>query len=75
MSKKYLQPMRDFSLGIHDKTASNLIPDNALVEAQNAVLGRGSVSKRNGYQAARWAPTGTRETTWADIGEKNWGEM
>lgn len=43
--------MRDFSKGIIDKTAPNLIPDNALVDAENAVIESGSVSKRNGYQS------------------------
>lgn len=50
MVKKYLSSLRDFSLGINDKDSPNIIPDNALVEAQNALLGRGIVSKRHGYQ-------------------------
>jgi hypothetical protein len=49
MAQKLLYALRDFSLGINEKTAPNLIPDNALVDAENAVLERGSVSKRHGY--------------------------
>jgi hypothetical protein len=49
MGQKFLYALRDFSFGINEKTAPNLIPDNALVDAQNAVLGRGYVSKRHGY--------------------------
>ena len=48
-SPKLLYPMRDWSFGMNDKDSPNLIPDNALVEAQNAVIGRGFISKRNGY--------------------------
>lgn len=50
MSKKYLSTFRDFSKGQIDKDAPNLIPDNALVEAKNAIIGRGYVEKRYGYQ-------------------------
>lgn len=50
MSKK-MPPyvLRDFSAGLNDKDAANLIPDNALVDVQNAILGRGFISKRHGY--------------------------
>lgn len=75
MSTKYIHPMRDFSRGIIDSEASNLIPDNALVEAQNAVLGKGFVEKRNGYQTYAYTPTGTRLTKWSDLGSKKWGEL
>ncbi|WP_051291320.1 hypothetical protein [Fictibacillus gelatini] len=54
MSNKLLMTMRDFSAGINDKDAPNLIPDNALVDAQNAILGRGYASKRYGY--SRYTP-------------------
>ncbi|MED5042766.1 hypothetical protein P9848_12610 [Geobacillus stearothermophilus] len=50
MTQKFLYPLRDFSLGQNDKDAPNLIPDNALVEAKNAILGKGFVAKRHGYQ-------------------------
>ncbi len=51
MTKKHLHILRDFSKGINDQTAPNLIPDNALVDAENAVIGSGAVSKRHGYTA------------------------
>lgn len=49
MAQKLLTALRDFSAGINDKDAPNLIPDNALVDAQNAVIGRGFIAKRHGY--------------------------
>jgi hypothetical protein len=49
VAKKQLKTYSDFSKGINDKDAPNLIPPDALVEAQNAIIGRGSVSKRYGY--------------------------
>lgn len=50
MTKKHLHVLRDFSKGINDKKAPNLIPDNALADAENAIIGSGSVSKRYGYE-------------------------
>jgi hypothetical protein len=55
MAKKALVTLRDFSLGINDKDSPNLIPDNALVDAENAIIGRGFVSKRHGY--SKYTPT------------------
>jgi hypothetical protein len=49
MAQKLLYPLRTFELGINDKTAANLIPDQAVVDAKNVVFGKGPVSKRNGY--------------------------
>jgi hypothetical protein len=49
VAQKLLYPLRDFSLGINDKDDPALIADNALVDAQNAIVGRGYVSKRYGY--------------------------
>lgn len=49
MAKKLLYPLRTFELGINDKTAANLIPDQAVVDAENVVFGKGPISKRNGY--------------------------
>ncbi|WP_108669553.1 hypothetical protein [Peribacillus acanthi] len=50
MAKKYLFTLRDFSKGQNDKDAPNIIENNALVEAKNAIIGRGYVSKRFGYK-------------------------
>lgn len=54
-SPKLLYPMRDWSMGMNDKDSPNLIPDNALVEARNAIVGRGFISKRFGY--TKYTPT------------------
>lgn len=56
MTQKYLYSLRDFSLGVNEKDAPNLIPDNALIEAQNAILGRGFVSKRHGFTKYNTTP-------------------
>jgi hypothetical protein len=49
VSKKVAIDMKDFSAGMNSRDNANLIPDNALVDAVNVVLGRGFVSKRNGF--------------------------
>ncbi|WNS74235.1 hypothetical protein RRV45_15095 [Bacillus sp. DTU_2020_1000418_1_SI_GHA_SEK_038] len=49
VSPKLLYPLRTFELGINDKTAANLIPDQAVVDAENVVFGKGPFWKRNGY--------------------------
>lgn len=49
MAPKLLYPLRSFELGINDKTAANLIPDQAVVDAENVIFGKGPFSKRNGY--------------------------
>jgi hypothetical protein len=75
MTRKFLYPLRDWSLGQNDKDSPNLIPDNALVEAKNAILGRGFVAKRYGYIAYAWTPTGQRATVWSEFGFKKWSEV
>lgn len=52
MSQRISVDMKDFSVGMNNRDNANLIPDNALVEAINAILGRGFVSKRNGFSKA-----------------------
>ncbi|MED1948994.1 hypothetical protein [Brevibacillus centrosporus] len=42
-------PLPDFSAGLNNKDEANLIADNALADVQNAILGRGVISKRHGY--------------------------
>jgi hypothetical protein len=49
MSQKLLFTINDFSLGLNDTDAPNLIPDNALVDVNNMVVGRGYISSRHGY--------------------------
>lgn len=50
MTKKYLQTLQDWSKGMNDKDAPNLIADNALVDVENAIIGKGYIEKRFGYQ-------------------------
>lgn len=52
MSSRISVDMKDFSAGMNNRDNANLIPDNALVDAQNVILGRGFVMKRNGYSKA-----------------------
>lgn len=75
MNQKYIFALQDFSLGQNDKDAPNLIQDNALVEAQNAIVGKGFVSKRHGYQAYTNTPEVQRAIVWSDIGFKKWSEV
>jgi hypothetical protein len=49
MSQKVSVDINDFSYGMNSRDHANLIPDNALVDAQDVILGRGWVTKRNGY--------------------------
>lgn len=48
-------PLLDFSGGLNNKDDADLIADNQLADVQNAVLGVGFISKRDGY--AKHTPT------------------
>lgn len=74
MSKKVMSTLSDFSLGINAKDAANLIPANALTDAQNAVLSKGAISKRSGYERYVSSPI-EREATWNDIGGMKWSDL
>lgn len=74
MSGKFVSQFHDFSLGINVQDAANLIPDNALTEAQNAIVGRGFVAKRHGYEMVTSAPI-ERTLLWNDIGSKKWSDV
>jgi hypothetical protein len=52
VSQRIVVDMKDFSAGMNSRDNANLISDNALVDAVNVRLGRGYVSKRNGYSKA-----------------------
>jgi hypothetical protein len=69
-----LYPLRSFELGINDKTAANLIPDQAVVDAENVVFGKGFIFKRNGYVSYRKIGE-PLVATWADVGAKKWSEV
>lgn len=49
MAQKLLHVLNDFSLGINETASPNLIPDKALVDAENCILGRGFVKRRGGF--------------------------
>lgn len=72
---KELATFRDFSAGLNTKDAANLIPDNALPDAQNAFIGRGYVSKRHGYEQYAKSPTITQTLTWTEFGAKKWSDV
>lgn len=46
---KLLSTFQDFSLGLNDKVAPNLLNDMELAESQNCFVGRGIIDKRYGY--------------------------
>jgi hypothetical protein len=75
MAEKYLGTLKDFSLGLNVQDAAHLIPENALTEAENAVIGRGFVSKRPGYEQYAKSPTITKTLTWKEFGAKKWSEV
>jgi hypothetical protein len=75
MSDKLLGYLKDFSAGLNVQDAANLIPENTLTEAENAVIGRGFVSKRPGYEQHAKSPTITQTLTWAEFGAKKWSEI
>lgn len=74
MAEKLMATLKDFSIGLNTQDAVNLIPENALTDAENAVIGRGFVSKRPGYEQFASSPV-TQILTWADIGGKKWSEI
>lgn len=74
MSQKLMSMLNDFSLGINMKDAANLIPPNALTDAENAVLSKGAISKRPGYERYLSA-TIERAATWQDVGSLKWSDL
>lgn len=75
MSQKLTATLNDFSSGLNVQDAANLIPLNALTEAENAVIGKGFVSKRPGYEQYANSPTILQTLTWGDFGAKKWSEV
>jgi hypothetical protein len=74
VSVKLLGTLKDFSLGLNVQDSASLIPENALTEAENAVIGRGVVSKRNGY--VQYASTPDERTLkWDEFGAKKWSDI
>lgn len=65
---------KDFSAGLNAKDAPNLIAENALTDVENAVIGRGFVSKRPGYEQFASSQI-TQVMSWQDIGGKKWSEV
>jgi hypothetical protein len=49
MANKLLSTFQDFSLGLNDKVAANILNDMELAESQNCFVGRGIIDKRYGY--------------------------
>jgi hypothetical protein len=74
LAVKLLGTLKDFSAGLSVQDAANLIPENALTEAENAVIGRGFVSKRSGYEQHASSAT-VSYLTWAEFGAKKWSEV
>lgn len=74
MSNKTLYNINDFSKGLNLKDSPSIIPLNSLTEAQNAILQKGTVSKRPGYERFVSAPI-ERIATWQDVGGKKWSEL
>jgi hypothetical protein len=75
MANKLMYQLQDFSAGLNVQDAANLIPINTLTEVENAVIGRGFVSKRPGYEQHAKSPTIIQTLTWAEFGAKKWSEV
>jgi hypothetical protein len=75
MSSKLYGQLKDFSLGINQKDGPTLIADQELVDAENAVLGKGFVQKRSGYEPFAYAPTQSTLYLWNQFGAKEWSEV
>lgn len=69
-----LYNINDFSKGLNLKDSPSIIPLNSLVEAENAVVKKGAISKRPGYERFADAPI-ERIATWQDVGGKKWSEL
>jgi hypothetical protein len=74
MSNDQLFYLKDFSLGINSKDSPSLLNDNELVEAENAMIGKGFVQKRHGFIPFAFAPV-QQTLTWAELGPKKWSEV
>lgn len=75
MADKLYGQLKDFSLGLNAKDGATLVSEQELVEVENAVLGRGFVQKRSGYEVYSVAPTQSTLYTWDKFGGKKWSEV
>jgi hypothetical protein len=75
MAVKLYADLRDFSLGLNQKDGPTLIMDQELVDAENAVLGKGFVQKRYGYEVFASAPIQSTLYQWNQFGVKKWSEV
>lgn len=74
MAEKLYTQLNDFSLGINQKDNPTLIMDQELVDVENAIIGKGFVQKRNGYEVYLSGPV-INTLTWDVFGAKKWSEI
>jgi hypothetical protein len=75
MSTKLYGNLQDFSGGLNAKDGAVLALENELIEVENAVLGRGYIQKRNGYEPYATGPTISTSYNWDQFGMKEWSEV
>jgi hypothetical protein len=75
MSTKLYGNLQDFSGGLNAKDGAVLASENELIEVENAILGRGYIQKRNGYEPYATAPTISTSYNWNQFGLKEWSEV
>jgi hypothetical protein len=75
MADKVYGQLKDFSAGLNTKDSPSLALEQELVDVENAVLGRGFVQKRSGYENFSVAPTQNTLYTWDKLGGKKWSEV
>lgn len=74
MAAKEQKVLNDFSLGLNQKDNPTLISEQELVNAENAIIGKGFVQKRSGYEVYASGPVQST-LTWDLFGGKKWSEV
>jgi hypothetical protein len=75
MAEKLYGQFKDFSAGLNAKDGASLALEQELIEVENAILGRGFVQKRCGYEPFSVAPTQSTLFLWNQFGSKNWSDV
>lgn len=75
MGEKLYGTLKDFSAGLNAKDGPALALEQELVEVENAILGKGFVQKRHGYEPFAAAPTKSTSYNWNQFGSKNWSDV
>lgn len=75
MADKLYAQLKDFSSGLNVKDGASLALETDLVDVKNAILGRGFIQKRHGYDVFATGPVTSTQVLWNQIGAKKWSEI